>query len=253
MSNTMGIPSNYGLSNHGLRNLNMEYWTLCTPALVERIISRREGFVAHEGPVVVRTGDHTGRAANDKFIVRNGEGADKIWWGEINRPFPQEKFDQLYMRMTAYFQGRDVFVQDTTAANHPLYQLPIRVVTQNAWHNLFARNLFVRRNSGELPDHVPDYTILHAPGLHAAPEIDSTNSDVFVLLDLEKRMILIGGTSYGGEIKKSIFTVLNYQLPGEGCCRCTVQPTSVPRGMSPFSSDFPAPARRPSPPHQSGD
>ena len=214
--NVMGVPSRYDLDNHGLRNLNMVYWTLPTPALVERVVSRREGVLAHEGATVVRTGNYTGRAPNDKFIVRNGESTADVWWGKVNRPMPAEKFEQLYLRMTAYFQGRDIFVQDTTAAAHPKYQLPIRVVTENAWHSLFARNIFIRRQPDELPAHVPEFTVLQAPGFRAIPEIDGTNSDIFVILNLEKRMILIGGTSYAGEIKKSIFTVLNYQLPKQG-------------------------------------
>ena len=169
MSNIMGIASKYGLENHGLRNLNMEYWTLTTAALVERIVSRREGVLAHEGAVIVRTGDHTGRAANDKFIVREGEAAEKIWWGKVNRPLSPEAFDRLYLRMKAYLQGRDVFVQDTTACAHPDYRLPIRIITENAWHSLFARNLFIRRAAEELPEHAPQFTVLHVPGFRAIP------------------------------------------------------------------------------------
>ncbi len=216
MSNTMGITSKYGLENHGLRNLNMQYWTLPTPALVERIVSRREGILAHEGGIVVRTGNHTGRAPNDKFIVQDGEATDKVWWGKINRPLSPEHFTNIYLRMAAYFQGRDVFVQDTTAAADPKYRLPIRVVTENAWHSLFARNLFIRHKPEALANHIPEYTILQAPGFRANPEIDGTNSDIFIILNLERKIILIGGTSYAGEIKKSIFSVLNYLLPQKG-------------------------------------
>jgi phosphoenolpyruvate carboxykinase (ATP) len=216
MSNVMGTPSAYGLDNHGLRNLNMEYWTLTTPQLVERIVSRREGVMAHEGAVVVRTGNHTGRSANDKFIVRAGEAADKVDWGKINRPMAPHHFEQMYLRMAAYFQGRDIFVQDTTAVAHPKYRIPIRVVTESAWHSLFARNLFIRVPPEDLPKHVPEWTILHAPAFRASPEVDGTNSDVFIILNFERRMILIGGTSYAGEIKKSIFTVLNYLMPKQG-------------------------------------
>src|SRR5512143_3773202 len=113
MSNVMGTPSEYGLDKQGLRNLNMEYWTLTTPQLVERIVSRREGVMAHEGAVVVRTGNHTGRAANDKFIVRTGQAVEKVDWGKINKPMAPHHFEQLNLRMAAYFQGRDIFVQDT--------------------------------------------------------------------------------------------------------------------------------------------
>jgi phosphoenolpyruvate carboxykinase (ATP) len=216
MSNVMGIPSSFGLENHGLRNLNMEYWNMTTPALVERVVSRREGVLAHEGAVIVRTGIHTGRAANDKFIVQTGEAVEKVNWNKINRPMTPQHFDQLYLRMTAYFQGRDIFIQDTAAVAHPNLRLPIRVVTENAWHNLFARNLFLRYQPAELADYVPEYTILHAPGFRANPETDGTNSDIFIILNFSKKVILIGGTSYAGEIKKSIFTVLNYLMPQRG-------------------------------------
>jgi phosphoenolpyruvate carboxykinase (ATP) len=216
MSNLMGTPSEFGLENHGLRNLNFEYWTLPTPALVERIVSRREGVLAHEGSVVVRTGNHTGRAANDKFIVQDGHSAEKVWWGKINQPLAPDRFERLYLRMTAYLQGRDVFVQDSTAVADPKYSLPIRVITENAWHSLFARNLFIRRKPEDLANHVPNFTILHVPGFRAIPEIDGTRSDIFIVLNLERQLVLIGGTGYAGEIKKSVFTVLNYLLPQEG-------------------------------------
>ncbi len=215
-SNVMGIRSHHDLDNHGLRNLNMAYWTLTTPALVERAVTRREGILAHEGALVVRTGSHTGRASNDKFIVRNPESEHKIWWGKINRPLDPQNFERLYLRMTAYFQGRDIFVQDVNVAAHPEYCLPIRIVTETAWHSLFARNLFLRLKVGELPDHVPQLTVIHAPGFQAIHDEDGTNSEVFVILNLDRRLILIGGTSYAGEIKKSIFSVLNYLLPQQG-------------------------------------
>jgi phosphoenolpyruvate carboxykinase (ATP) len=216
MSNAMGNVSKYGLDQQGLRNLNMEYWTLTTPALVERIVSRREGTMAQEGVVAVRTGIYTGRAPNDKFIVKDSETADKVWWGKTNRPFDPEKFDRIHAGMIAYYQGRDVFIQDAIAGADPEYSLPIRIITEHAWHSLFARNLFIRRRQDELVDHVPEFTVLQAPGFRADPDIDGTNSDIFILLNFSKRLVLIGGTSYAGEIKKSIFSVLNYVLPDKG-------------------------------------
>jgi phosphoenolpyruvate carboxykinase (ATP) len=184
--------------------------------LMERIVRRREGLMAHRGAVVVCTGLHTGRAANDKFIVRDSAAEDGIWWGEVNRPFDKEAFRRLHQRLTAYFQGKDVFIQDAMAAAHPAHRMPIRVVTECAWHSLFARNLFLTIPPKDLPSHVPEFTILHAPGLHAIPELDRTNSEAFIILNLEQKLILIGGTSYAGEIKKAIFTVLNYSLPQRG-------------------------------------
>jgi phosphoenolpyruvate carboxykinase (ATP) len=215
-SNHMGLTGQYGLENHGLRNLNMAYWNLTTGALVERIVTRREGMLAHEGSVVVRTGSHTGRSPNDKFIVCCQADHDKIWWGKVNKEISPEKFDRLYNLMTSYYQGRDVFILDAVAAAHPDYRLPIRVITEQAWHNLFARNLFLRLKPEEISGHVPEFTILQAPGFQADPEDDGTNSEIFIILNLDKRVVLIGGTSYAGEIKKSIFTVLNYLLPLKG-------------------------------------
>jgi phosphoenolpyruvate carboxykinase (ATP) len=214
--NIMGVPSHYGLDQQGLRNLNMTYWNLTTPALVERIVARREGVLAHEGSITVRTGSYTGRSPNDKFIVCCQEDHDKIWWGKVNKPFTPEKFDRLYVRLCSYFQGRDVFVLDAAAAAHPDYRLPIRVITESAWHNLFARNLFIRLSTDEIPNHVPEFTIFQAPGFLANPEEDGTNSEIFIILNLERRIILIGGSSYAGEIKKSIFSTLNYLLPQKG-------------------------------------
>jgi phosphoenolpyruvate carboxykinase (ATP) len=213
MSNIMGVASKYGLENHGLRNLGMEHWTLTTPALLEQIMRRREAALGQGGVVIVRTGSHTGRSPNDKFIVKEGEAAESVWWGKTNRAISEEHFNNVYNRMMAYFQGRDVFVQDAIAGNHPEYQLPIRVVTENAWHSLFARNLFLRQDKDKLPDHMPEFTIIQAPGFRANPEVDGTNSEVFIIINFGKRLVLIGGTSYAGEIKKSVFTILNYLLP----------------------------------------
>ena len=213
MSNVMGTPSRYGLENHGLRNLNIVYWTLPSPALVERIVQRREGILAHLGPVVVRTGHHTGRSPNDKFVVKDGTINSEIWWGAVNRPMDEPQFDRLFLRLTAYLQGRDVFVQDVVAGADPDYRMPLRVVTETAWHSLFARNMFLRLPTPDLPDHVPQFTIIDTPRFHAIPEEDGTNSEVFIALNFERKLILIGGSSYAGEIKKAVFTVMNYVLP----------------------------------------
>ncbi|MBT3240671.1 MAG: phosphoenolpyruvate carboxykinase (ATP) [Chloroflexi bacterium] len=209
----MGTPSKYGLENNGLRNLNMIYWTLPTPALIERVISRREGMLTHEGSIVVNSGQHTGRSVNDKFVVKEESTGDDIWWGEINKPISPENFDRLYLRLTAYFQGRDVFVQDTTAGAHADHKLNVRIITAEAAHSLFARNMFIRKPDSELADHVPDFTVLQAPGFHAIPSEEGTNSETFIVINFEKRLVLIGGTCFSGEIKKSIFSVLNYLLP----------------------------------------
>lgn len=213
MTNAIGTPSKYSLENHGLTNLNTVFWSLSTPMLIENIVQRREGMMARLGAVVVRTGHHTGRSPNDKFIVKGGDSEEKIWWGEVNKPMTELCFQRLYDRMLAYFQGRDVFVQDALAGNHPRYAIPIRVVTEYAWHSLFSRNMFLSVAERVIPDHVPEYTILHSPRFHALPEVDCTNSEVFIIVNFTRKIILIGGSSYAGEIKKAIFTVLNYLLP----------------------------------------
>ncbi|MDZ7344086.1 MAG: phosphoenolpyruvate carboxykinase [candidate division KSB1 bacterium] len=213
MSASKALASKYGLEIHGIANTNLEYWNLSTPALYEEAIRRREGIVAHLGPLVVRTGHHTGRSPNDKYIVKEPSSDDKIWWGKVNRPIEADKFDRLYERLLAYLRGKDVFVQDCFAGADPVFRLPIRIITETAWHNLFARTMFIPGNGAELAEHKPEFTVINVPRFHAVPEMDGTNSEVFILVNFGRRLVLIGGTSYAGEIKKSIFTILNYVLP----------------------------------------
>ena len=205
--------SHHGLDNHGIHNVGVAHWNYSTPALYEEAIRRREGMLAHLGPFVVRTGHHTGRSPKDKFIVKEASSDKNIWWGDVNRPIPELNFDRLHRRMTAYLQGRDIFIQDCFAGADPAYRLPIRVITETAWHSLFARNMFIETDPGELQQHVPEFTIIHAPRFHAVPELDETNSEVFILVNFGKKLVLIGGSSYAGEIKKSVFSIMNYLLP----------------------------------------
>ena len=205
--------STYGLENHGIRNADTVYWNLPTPLLYEQAIRRREGHMAHLGPLVVRTGQHTGRSPRDKFIVDEPVHRDRVAWGSVNRPMSEDHFEALHKRLLAYLQGRDLFVQDCYAGADPDYRLPIRVVTETAWHNLFARNMFIQPSADALVDHVPEFTVIQAPNFHALPEVDGTNSEVFIVAHLEKRLVIIGGSLYGGEIKKSIFSIMNYLLP----------------------------------------
>ncbi len=205
--------SSYGLDKHGIFNVGREYWNLHTSSLYEEVIKRREGKIAHLGPLVVRTGQYTGRAAKDKFIVEEPLSKDKIWWGDSNQPFTTAKFEQLFHRLLAYLQGKDLFIQDCFAGADEDYRLPIRVITETAWHSLFARNMFIQAPIESLEEHKPEFTVLHVPHFRALPELDGTKSEAFIILSLEKKLVLIGGTSYAGEIKKSIFTVLNYILP----------------------------------------
>lgn len=209
--------SDYGLEHHGFENVERVYWNLPTPALYEQAIRHREAVLAHLGPLVVRTGDHTGRSPNDKFIVRESTTEHEIWWGPVNQECTPENFDDLHHRMMAYFQNRDVFVQDLYAGADPSHRLPIRVITETAWHSLFARNMFVRIFDPEkLRHHVPEFVVINAPNITAIPDVHCTSSGAFILLNFARRMVLIGGTRYAGEIKKSIFTVMNYLLPKKG-------------------------------------
>jgi phosphoenolpyruvate carboxykinase (ATP) len=207
--------SSFGLENHGITNVRNVHWNHNTPTLYEHIIRNGEGCLAHLGAVVVRTGLHTGRAAKDKFIVEEPDTKDRVWWGKVNKPFSEKHFDMMFRRLQAYLQGRDLYVQDCLAGFDRKYRLPVRVITETAWHNLFARNMFIQADPEQLESHVPEFTVLHVPNFQAIPEIDGTNSEAFILLNLSRKLVLIGGTSYAGEIKKSVFTVMNYLLPQE--------------------------------------
>jgi phosphoenolpyruvate carboxykinase (ATP) len=211
-----GLRSRFGLDDLEIHDVNTVFWNQSTAALYETAVRRREGMIAHLGPLVVSTGRYTGRSPNDKFIVEEPSSADKVWWGKVNRPFDTERFERLYGRVRAYLRGKDLFVQDCFVGADPTYRLPIRVVSELAWHSLFARNLFIQADPEELADHKPQFTILDVANFHADPEIDGTNSDVFIILNFARRLVLIGGTQYGGEIKKSVFTLLNYLLPLRG-------------------------------------
>jgi phosphoenolpyruvate carboxykinase (ATP) len=209
--------STYGLQNHGLANLRRVYWNLSAEALYEESVFRGEGFIASQGPFVVHTGKHTARAAADKFVVREPSSEDYVWWGTHNRPFSPENFNTLLARVQAYLQGRDVFVQDCFGGADPDYRLPVRVITETAWHSLFARTMFLKPESLDAcRKHVPEFTIIAAPGFNASPLIDSTRTETFIILHLAQRLAIIGGTCYGGEIKKTVFTVLNALLPFDG-------------------------------------
>ncbi len=211
------LKSEYGLQNHGLTNLNAEYWNLSVPALYEEAVFRREGRVGHMGPFVVDTGKYTARAASDKFVVKFGESDKHVWWSEYNKPFNGEKFSALYGRLQGYLEGRDVFVQDLYAGSDRELRLPVRVVTEYAWHSLFAKTMFIEPEThDELRKFVPDFTIICAPGFKAAPELDMTQTGTFIIINFEARLVIIGNTRYAGEIKKSVFTVMNYLMPLQG-------------------------------------
>lgn len=211
------LKSDFGLKNLGITNLRTAYWNLPAEALYEEIVFRNEGNLSHMGPIVVNTGHHTARAANDKFIVRETSSTENVWWGEYNRPYDGDKFEELFSRLQGFLQDRDLFIQDCYAGADPDYRLPVRIITEYAWHSLFARNMFILPESNEeYRRHVPQFTVLSIPSFKAHPSIDGTSSDTFIALNFQQGLCIIGNTAYGGEIKKSIFTVLNYLLPLQG-------------------------------------
>ncbi|NIO16106.1 MAG: phosphoenolpyruvate carboxykinase (ATP) [Deltaproteobacteria bacterium] len=205
------------LKETGFYNLRHVHWNHTTANLLEHAIQRREGLLAQQGPLVVRTGQYTGRSPHDKYIVDEPSSSDRVWWGKVNQSISSEVYEHLRSRVLTYFQDRDVYVQELYAGANPKYRISLRLVSESAWHALFARTMFIREaDRSKLDQFVPDYTIIHAPHFHAAPEEDGTRSEVFVILNFGRKEILIGGTQYGGEIKKSIFTLMNYLLPLKG-------------------------------------
>ena len=209
--------SDYGLLNHGLMNLKRVYWNLPEPALYEEAVFRGEGRLGHMGPFLVHTGKHTARAAADKFLVKEPGSEEWVWWGQYNRPYSPETFNTLLARLQAFLQSRDIFVQDCYAGADPDYRMPVRIITELAWHSLFARTMFLKPQTLDAyKKHVPEFTVIAAPSFNASPLIDSTRTETFIILNFAERLAIIGGSSYGGEIKKTIFTVLNGLLPHDG-------------------------------------
>jgi phosphoenolpyruvate carboxykinase (ATP) len=208
-----GITRGSDLEALGIANVNSVYWNAPTPVLYEQIIQRREAVLAGLGAVVVKTGRHSGRSPLDKFIVDEPDSHDKIWWGAVNRPIPPSNFEIIHERLLKSLHGKDLFVQDCFVGARKRHRLPIRVITEKAWHSLFARNMFIRPTSDELESHQPEFTILAVPGSHSVPSTDGTNSEIFIVISFSRRLVLIGGTGYAGEIKKSVFTIMNYLLP----------------------------------------
>tara|TARA_B100000315_G_scaffold108290_1_gene99405 strand:- start:7370 stop:8986 length:1617 start_codon:yes stop_codon:yes gene_type:complete len=201
----------------GLHQLGQVYWNISTPGLYELAIRRYEGQVAHLGPLVVSMGQHTGRAAKDKYIVDEPQTSKDIWWGKVNVKYPEERFNALLGRMAAYLRGKTIFVQDCYAGADKQFRQSVRVVSEYAWHNLFARNMFIQqpREREAIRKFKPDFTVLQCPNFNADPDEDKTRSGAFVALNVSRKLVLIGGTAYAGEIKKSIFSALNFLLPGQ--------------------------------------
>ena len=192
---------------------NKVHRNLRSGPLVEHSIHREEGMLADNGALVAYTGKFTGRTPKDKFTVKDSITAEKVNWGDINFAFDPEKFDALFERVVEFLRGRELYVQDLYAGADPQYRLPIRVINQYAWHNLFVRALFIRPTAEELPNHRPEFTIVSAPEFQADPARDGTRSEAFIVVSFTRKIILIGGTKYAGEMKKSIFGIMNFLLP----------------------------------------
>jgi phosphoenolpyruvate carboxykinase (ATP) len=209
--------SRQGLETQGLKPKGRVHWNLLAPELVQHAIERKEGTLADMGPFVGVTSPHTGRSPNDKFTVREPGSEQDIDWGKVNVPFPPEKFDVLLADVQRYLDGLDeLFVEDLYAGADPDHRLNVRYVTPNAWHGLFVRNMFIRPEFSDLPTFEPNFSVLHAPEFQADPARHGTRTGTFIVLNFARRMILIGGTRYAGELKKAIFTVMNYFMPKSG-------------------------------------
>lgn len=204
------------LAGTGVRVAAALHANLTAPALVAHSLRKGESRLSADGAVIVRTGVHTGRSVGDKFVVDEPSTTGDVWWGKVNQKLPRDKFAVLKGRVQAYLQGRELFTQDLYAGADPDNRIRVRLVTTGAWHALFSRNMFIRPKAEELADFVPDYVIIHAPYFETDPAIDGVNSTSAIVLSFAEKTILIAGTQYAGEIKKSIFTVMNWILPERG-------------------------------------
>lgn len=204
------------LEEQGMHNLGELNYNLTTPELYEHALLYDEGILSDFGALCVNTVPYTGRRANDKFVVEEAGSKDEVWWGKVNKTFSEENFNALKRRVYAYMQGRDMYVQDLVAGSDPTYKLNVRFVQEMAYHSLFVKNMFINPTEDQLNGFAPDFTVVTIPDFKSIPEVDGTLSEVFVILSFEQKLILIGGTTYAGENKKAIFTVLNYLMPRLG-------------------------------------
>lgn len=213
-------------------NINEARHNLNAARLYEEAARNKEGEITYDGAYAVTTGQYTGRSPKDKFVVQESSSQDKIWWGKVNQPLPEDKFNALRDRMLAYIQerGKDLYVQDLFVGADPDYRLRVRVFTETAWANLFARNLFIRPTQDELVDFQPDFTVVDVPSFRANAAEDGTRTETFITVDLAQNLVLVGGTEYAGEIKKSMFSVMNYVLPVRGVLSMHCSANIGPKG-----------------------
>src|SRR6266545_3241029 len=209
-------PRSADLSEHGLEARGRVHRNPTTALLYMHTLRREDGVLAEGGPLVVDTGDHTGRSPSDRFVVREPGSESRIDWGSVNQPLEEEQFDELRDKLVAHLEDRELYVIDAFAGADPEHRLPLRVVTDSPWHALFAKTLFIDPTDEELEQHHPEALVLHAPAVDADPGTDGTESETFIVLHPTRAEVLIGGTFYAGEIKKSIFSLMNDRLPLEG-------------------------------------
>ena len=219
------------------------HWNLPSPVLFEEAVRRGEGKVAPGGALVVTTGKHTGRAANDKFIVKNAATEKSVWWGKVNKPFPQDKFDGVFERMKRFLEDKEIFVLDAFVGTNRDHRIAVRVITQYAWHNLFIRTMLLPAKPGEYAGVTDPFTIIDMPSFHTSKEEDGTNGSTAILVDFQRKLTLIANTEYAGEMKKSAFSLMNFVLPPKGTCRCTPARTSGRRATPWCSSGSRGPGK----------
>ena len=201
------------LNSIGIKNPKSVFWNLEPAELIEEALKTEEASLADNGALVVNTGKFTGRAPGDRFIVKDDFTKDKVWWGDVNQPFDEDKFDLLHQKMLRFTEGKELFVRDAYAGADPTYRINVRVIDTEAWHNLFCYNMFLRPSKEELVDFEPGFTILALPNFKSDPIVDGTKHQNFAIINFTKKIILVGGTGYTGETKKGVFSVLNFLLP----------------------------------------
>ncbi|MEK6711079.1 MAG: phosphoenolpyruvate carboxykinase (ATP) [Nitrospinota bacterium] len=212
----MATGDTYGVDKIGLKNVGRVYRNLPMPALVEMAVARGEGYLAPNGALVVMTGNFTGRSPRDKFTVDQAPSTQNIWWGQVNQKLSPENWDKIRDKVYSYLQTRDLFVFDGFVGADPRYKLPVRVISEQAWHSLFCRTLFIRPTAEELRAHEPKFTVINAGRFLGAGPAEGLRQENFTLVNFEKSMALIGGSEYAGEMKKSAFFIMNYLLPMQG-------------------------------------
>ncbi len=216
MNNHGKYISTNGLARHNISSDKNIYWNMGAEVLYEHTIKKNLGIVGKGGALVVETGIHTGRSANDKFMVEEESSKDNIWWGKVNVAISEENFDKIHDQILNYLKERDLYVQDLYGGTDPAYRISVRAISPSPWHSLFIRNLLVRPDVADLAGFDPEFTILHAPEMKVDPAVVGANSETVITLNLKKKLVLIAGTSYAGEMKKSVFSILNYLLPEKG-------------------------------------